>query len=88
MLTMITTCRLNKVDPKAWLADVLARIASARTAALRMEAPGSSRQARRSAGRLTFTQRHHRDRRARARVNRAVSSYAYPGRGRHTVLTV
>ncbi|SCB56158.1 IS66 C-terminal element [Bradyrhizobium shewense] len=40
MLTMITTCRLNDVDPKAWLADVLARIArssriaSARAAAL------------------------------------------------------
>lgn len=27
MLTMITTCRLNEVDPKAWLADILARIA-------------------------------------------------------------
>jgi hypothetical protein len=27
MLTMITTCRLNDVDPKAWLADVPARIA-------------------------------------------------------------
>ncbi|MET4483650.1 hypothetical protein ABIB66_008221 [Bradyrhizobium sp. F1.13.3] len=27
MLTMITTCLLNDVDPKAWLADVLARIA-------------------------------------------------------------
>ena len=27
MLTMITTCRLNDVDPKAWLADILARIA-------------------------------------------------------------
>ena len=27
MLTMITTCRLNDVDSKAWLADVLARIA-------------------------------------------------------------
>ena len=27
MLTTITTCRLNDVDPKAWLADVLARIA-------------------------------------------------------------
>ncbi|MGX5806325.1 transposase domain-containing protein, partial [Bradyrhizobium sp. Arg314] len=26
MLTSITTCRLNEVDPKAWLADVLARI--------------------------------------------------------------
>ncbi|MGY4194507.1 hypothetical protein ACVIM9_003848 [Bradyrhizobium sp. USDA 4520] len=27
MLTVITTCHLNDVDPKAWLADVLARIA-------------------------------------------------------------
>ena len=27
ILTMITTCRLNDVDPKAWFADVLARIA-------------------------------------------------------------
>mgnify|MGYP000997061240 CR=1 FL=1 len=27
MLTVITTCRLNDVGPKAWLADVLARIA-------------------------------------------------------------
>ena len=27
MLTMITTCRLNDVDPKAWLADVVAHIA-------------------------------------------------------------
>ncbi|WP_122405318.1 IS66 family transposase [Bradyrhizobium vignae] len=27
MLTMITTCRLNDVDPKTWLAEVLARIA-------------------------------------------------------------
>jgi transposase len=24
---MITTCRLNDVDPKAWLADIVARIA-------------------------------------------------------------
>ncbi len=23
---MITTCRLNDIDPKAWLADVLARL--------------------------------------------------------------
>jgi transposase len=28
MLTLITTTRLNDVDPKAWLADVLTRIAS------------------------------------------------------------
>lgn len=27
MLTMITTCRLNDVDPKAWLSNVLVRIA-------------------------------------------------------------
>jgi transposase len=27
MLTLIATARLNDVDPKAWLADVLARIA-------------------------------------------------------------
>jgi transposase len=26
MLTLIQTCRLNDVDPQAWLADVLARI--------------------------------------------------------------
>lgn len=25
--SLIQTCRLNKVDPQAWLADVLARIA-------------------------------------------------------------
>ncbi|MGX4768760.1 IS66 family transposase [Bradyrhizobium guangdongense] len=35
MLTMITTCRLNDVDPKAWLADVLARIADLPTSRLR-----------------------------------------------------
>jgi hypothetical protein len=27
MLTLITTARLNDIDPKAWLAEVLARIA-------------------------------------------------------------
>ncbi|KWV56327.1 hypothetical protein AS156_04655 [Bradyrhizobium macuxiense] len=27
MLTIITTCRLNDVDPKTWLADALACIA-------------------------------------------------------------
>ncbi|MBF2714100.1 IS66 family transposase [Agrobacterium vitis] len=27
MLTLLTTARLNEIDPKAWLADVLARIA-------------------------------------------------------------
>ena len=34
MLTMITTCRLNDVDPKAWLADILARIADLPTSRL------------------------------------------------------
>ena len=27
MLTLIRTCKLNDVDPQAWLADVLSRIA-------------------------------------------------------------
>ena len=27
MVTLITTAKLNDVDPQAWLADVLARIA-------------------------------------------------------------
>jgi transposase len=35
MLTMITTCRLNDVDPKAWHADVLARISDLPTSRLR-----------------------------------------------------
>ncbi|MDE5463902.1 IS66 family transposase [Bradyrhizobium sp. CSS354] len=35
MLTMITTCRLNDVDPKAWLAEVLARIADLPASRLR-----------------------------------------------------
>ena len=34
MLTMITTCRLNDVDPKVWLADVFARIADLATSRL------------------------------------------------------
>ena len=28
MLTLIMTARLNGVDPKAWLADILARVAN------------------------------------------------------------
>ena len=28
MFTLIETCRLNGVDPEAWLADVVARIAN------------------------------------------------------------
>jgi transposase len=31
---MITTCRLNDVDSKAWLADILARIADLPTSRL------------------------------------------------------
>ena len=27
MLSLIYTCKLNDIDPQAWLADVLARIA-------------------------------------------------------------
>jgi hypothetical protein len=43
-----------------------------------MEAPAPSQQVRRSAGRLTLTQRHHRARRARAHASiRRSSSYAY-----------
>jgi transposase len=34
MLTMITTCRLNDVDPNAWLGDVLARIVDLLTSRL------------------------------------------------------
>jgi hypothetical protein len=37
MATMITTAKLNDVDPQAWLADVLARIADHSTAC-----PGAS----------------------------------------------
>ncbi|ESX80937.1 hypothetical protein X755_33280 [Mesorhizobium sp. LNJC405B00] len=35
MLTLITTARLNDVDPKAWLADVLACIADLPASRLR-----------------------------------------------------
>jgi transposase len=28
MMTLIVTCKMNDVDPQAWLADVLARIAT------------------------------------------------------------
>jgi hypothetical protein len=28
MATLITSAKLNRIDPQAWLADVLARIAS------------------------------------------------------------
>jgi hypothetical protein len=39
MLTMITTCRLNDVDPKAWLAEVLARIADLPASRLHEQLP-------------------------------------------------
>ena len=39
MLTMIMTCRLNDVDPKAWLADILARIADLPTSRLHQLLP-------------------------------------------------
>jgi hypothetical protein len=42
MLTMITTCRLNEVDPKAWLAEVLARIADLPASRLHELLPWSS----------------------------------------------
>ncbi|MFW8584638.1 transposase domain-containing protein [Rhizobium beringeri] len=35
MLTLITTARLNDIDPKAWLADVLTRIADLPVSRLR-----------------------------------------------------
>jgi hypothetical protein len=35
MLTIITTARLNEIDRKAWLADVLARIADLLVSRLR-----------------------------------------------------
>ena len=34
MATMIMTAKLNDVDPQAWLADVLARIADTQTTQL------------------------------------------------------
>jgi hypothetical protein len=34
MLTLIQTCKLNNVDPQAWLADVLGRIADHKSADL------------------------------------------------------
>lgn len=89
MLTMITTCRLNDVDPKAWLADILARIADLPESHLHellprgMEAPAPIRQLHRSASRLTFTHRHRRTPRARAHASiRRSSSYAYKVRVR------
>ena len=45
LLTLIHTCKLNGVDPQAWLADVLARIADHKLAALAQLLPWNWRQA-------------------------------------------
>jgi transposase len=47
MFTLIQTCRLNDVDPQAWLADVLARIADHKAADLVALLPWTWRLARR-----------------------------------------
>ncbi len=41
MVTLIATAKLNDVDPQAWLADVLARIAPSRTTASPSCSPGT-----------------------------------------------
>lgn len=48
MLTFITTARLNDVDPKAWLADVLARIADLPTSRLHELLPWEWKRLRRT----------------------------------------
>ncbi|MET4443820.1 hypothetical protein ABIB75_002090 [Bradyrhizobium sp. GM2.2] len=83
MLTMITTCRLNDVDPNAWLADIVARIADLPASRLHELLPWEwklPRQLRtqRSASCLTFTQRHHSRPGPRAHVSIGrPSSHAY-----------
>ena len=63
MYTLIMTAKLNDVDPQAWLADVLARIADlpatrlARTAAVGMEAGGPAESGLSHGG--TWTCLHH-----------------------------
>ncbi len=47
MATLITTARLNDLDPKAWLADVLDRIADLPASRLRELLPGDGRRSRR-----------------------------------------
>jgi hypothetical protein len=48
MAALIMTARLNNIDPKAWLADVFARIAdmpqkrAARVVAVELDAPASA----------------------------------------------
>jgi transposase len=46
MCTLIQTAKLNDVDPQAWLADVLARIADHKSTDLAALLPWNSRLAR------------------------------------------
>ena len=53
MYTLIGTAKLNDIDPQAWLADVLGRIAeipAARASPLELESPPASRSRRLSRG--------------------------------------
>ena len=47
MVTLIQTCRLNEIDPPAWLADVLPRIADHKATDLAALLPWNWRRARR-----------------------------------------
>jgi hypothetical protein len=82
MLTMITTCRHNDVDPEAWLAGVLARIADLPASRLHELLPGNGSSCARPASppinRPPDLGRHHETLRARAQASiRRPSSYAY-----------
>jgi transposase len=46
MVTLIQTCRLNEIDPQAWLADVLARIADHKASDVAALLPWNWRRAR------------------------------------------
>jgi hypothetical protein len=46
MFTLIQTCKLNDVDPQAWLADVLARIAELKVSGLAALLPWNWKSAR------------------------------------------
>jgi hypothetical protein len=82
MLTMITTCRHNDVDPKAWLAGVLTWIADLPASRLHELLPGNGSSCARPASppinRPPDLGRHHETLRARAQASiRRPSSYAY-----------
>jgi transposase len=49
MFTLSQTCKLNNVDPQAWLADVLARIADHKITDLAALLPWNWKSARRMA---------------------------------------